>query len=173
MITAEQYQKFLKAVVDDIEGDWVLVGGALIAILNPHSRATADIDLCPIGELSNERRIHMMKLAESADLSLESLNPSADFFLRQIPQWTSSIVVFIKGKKGTLYRPSLELYIKLKVSRLSESDVTDCLAFIEWHRGQKISYDKKSIQDFLLNQKKDVKKNVTKLQALDLLISNL
>ena len=100
MLTQAQYNLFLQQVLDSIEGDWVLVGGSLLALLQPNFRATADIDLCPIGELTNERRLNLMKIAEASGLDVEAVNPAADFFLRQIPNWQASIVPFIKGKKG-------------------------------------------------------------------------
>lgn len=152
MISQDQYRKFLEAVTNDIEGDWVLVGGALMAVLIPNSRATADIDLCPIGELTNERRISLMRLAQKSHLSIEAINPSADFFLRQIPQWQASLILFIKGAKGNLYRPSLELYIKMKTERATESDISDCIAFWQWHKDNGLDYDSVSIRDYL-NQK--------------------
>ncbi|HEY1079697.1 MAG TPA: hypothetical protein VGE46_06350 [Bdellovibrio sp.] len=172
MITAKQYSDFVNSVADTMEGDWVLVGGALIAILLPGTRVTADIDLCPIGELTNERRIELMRLAQASGLSLEAINPSADFFLRQIPNWKSSLVIFKAGKKGNLYRPSLDLYIQMKCSRLSESDLSDCLAFIEWHKTQNIIYDKAIIENLLKDQK-NITSSDKKNAAIDQIIKSL
>lgn len=72
MIKPHQYSDFIDAVVENMEGDWVLVGGALMAILIPGTCATLDIDLCPLGELTNERRIELMKLAQASGLSYEA-----------------------------------------------------------------------------------------------------
>lgn len=172
MITTEQYRRFFKNVLDTLEGDWVLTGGALVAILVPHSRVTMDIDLCPIGELTNERRIALMKIAEASGMSIEAINPAADFFLRQIPDWQKSIVLQIRGAKGSLYRPSLYLYIRMKVGRLSESDVEDCLTLTDWHRRSGVTFDAEEIRDFLIEKKRqesDLKKQNLLAKIVDAL----
>ncbi len=48
-----------------------------------------------------------------------------------------------------LFRPSLYLYIRLKSDRLSESDLTDILSFLDWHKQNDIIYDKSQIQLFV------------------------
>ncbi len=55
-----------------------------------------------------------MTVAQNSGLAIESINPAADFFLKQIPDWKSSIILFLTGAKGHLYRPSFELYLKNK-----------------------------------------------------------
>ena len=106
MINKDQYEKFLNSMTDLLAGDWVIIGGSLLAIINADARVTADIDICPVEELTNEQRLQMMDLALAAGLPIEALNPSADFFLRQIPNWKASLILFKKGLKGTIYRPS-------------------------------------------------------------------
>ncbi|MBC7458295.1 MAG: hypothetical protein H7235_08465 [Bdellovibrionaceae bacterium] len=63
-----------------------------------------------------------MKLAEQAGLSIEAINPAADYFLKQIPNWKNYLVILQNGSKGNLYRPSLELYIALKLGRGTTTD---------------------------------------------------
>lgn len=172
MISQDQYKKFLEAVIDHIEGDWVLVGGALIAVLIPNARVTVDIDLCPVGELTNERRIQLMKLAQASDLSIEAINPSADFFLRQIPHWQSSLVPFLKGHAGTLFRPSLHLYIQMKCERATESDISDCLLFIDWHRSNNISLETEKPL-LLLSQKISREASAKKIDGFKLIAKKL
>lgn len=146
MITSEQYEKFLNSLVDDLEGNWVIIGGSLLAVIHAASRSTMDIDLCSIDELTNEKRISLMKLAEKAGLNIEAINPAADFFLKQIPHWRNSIVLLQSGKKGNLYRPSLELYIDLKMSRSTVTDVQDCISFLQWHIKNNIKFDRESLK---------------------------
>ena len=101
MITAEQYQNFLIKILDFLEGDWVVIGGSLLALIKADSRVTADIDLCSIDELTNEKRLSLMKLATEVGLNIEAINPAADFFLNQIPNWKSSIILYKSGIKGS------------------------------------------------------------------------
>lgn len=149
MINKIQYGRFLDLVTENLEGDWVIIGGALLAILNADSRATADIDMCPVGEMTNQMRLQLMDLALNAGLPVEAINPSADFFLRQIPNWKSALIPFKKGKMGLIYRPSLELYLKLKLNRGTDSDIQDCVSFIKWHKENSLAIDQEKTTEVL------------------------
>ncbi len=144
MISSEQYENFLKSVVQHLEGDWLVIGGSLLAILKTPSRATVDIDLCPLAEMNNDLRLSLMKVAQEAGLSIESINPAADFFLQQIPNWKSSIIPFLTGAKGALYRPSFELYLQLKLNRCSQTDIEDCRLYLDWCLKNKSPVDKEA-----------------------------
>lgn len=167
MITSDQYNIFLNSIVSELEGNWVLIGGSLLAVLNAESRATSDIDLCSIDELNNEKRISLMKLAEKAGLSIESINPAADFFLKQIPNWKNSIVLFQSGQKGNLFRPSLELYISLKMKRGTDTDIQDCVSFLKWHLKNNISFDANHLKKALLESASENKKFLEILKNLN------
>lgn len=166
MITPEQYQNFLNNVVAELEGEWVIIGGSLLAIINAESRVTSDIDLCSIDELSNEKRINLMKIAQQSGLSVEAINPAADFFLKQIPHWRQSLVLLQTGAKGCLYRPSLKLYIELKLSRSSSTDFTDCISFVRWHLKNNITFNYLELKSYLLDQ---AAKNVKVSEIIDVL----
>lgn len=152
MIKLESYQKFVNSVADEITGDWLIIGGSLLAILGAHQRVTADIDICPIGNMNNDLQLELMNLAIKCGLSIEAINPAADFFVKKIPNWKSSIVLFKKGQKGAIYRPSLELYFKLKLARCSESDLEDCLSFLSWYKKNNLAFDKLRIKTLTLDK---------------------
>lgn len=158
MISLEQYKLFLQSMVTELEGDWVLIGGSLLAVINAESRFTSDIDLCSIDELSNEKRISLMKLAEQAGLSIEAINPAADYFLKQVPNWKNSLVILQNGIKGNLYRPSLELYMALKLNRGTDTDIKDCLSFIRWHLKNNIDFDREKIKKTILEKAQSISK---------------
>lgn len=165
MIKAEQYSRFLKSVTNELEGDWLVIGGSLLAIVQSDSRATVDIDLCPIDEMTNDLRINLMRVAELSGLSIESINPAADYFLKQIPNWKSAIILHITGQKGRLFRPSFELYLKLKIERLSQTDFDDCLLYFKWNMNVKNSVNKSEIQN-ILDSKLVSEKNSEKIELL-------
>ncbi len=158
MITSDQYQNFIGRVVDELEGDWLVIGGSLLAMINSEYRVTSDIDICPIDEMTNEKRLHLMDIADQLELPIEAINPAADFFVRQIPNWKSSIVLMKKGKKGQLYRPDIELYFNLKFSRLSESDVEDCILFLNWHLKSHLKFNQNALMSLVLEKEKSVLK---------------
>ncbi len=149
MITRAQYDNFLKNILEEIESDWVIIGGSLLTIIQASERATTDIDICPLNEMTNEHRLLLMNLAIKSGLPIEAINPSADFFLRQIPNWKSSLVLFKSGKNGNIFRPSLELYLKLKLNRSSDTDITDCISFIKWHKKNALEINSEIIKKLL------------------------
>lgn len=149
MISPEQYELFLNNILKQIDCDWVIIGGSLLALLKATDRATTDIDICALSELTNERRLQLMKIAQDSGLSIEAINPAADFFLRQIPNWKESLVLFKNGLNGNLYRPSLALYIRLKLNRGSESDLADCVSFLKWHDQNSVEYDRNELLEIL------------------------
>ncbi len=163
MITAEQYDQFLINLLAEIDCDWVIVGGSLLALLKASNRSTSDIDICTLGELTNERRLQLMKIAQASGLPIEAVNPSADFFLREIPNWKESLVLFRSGKNGNLYRPSIELYFKLKLNRCSPTDVSDCVSFLKWHNENSLSYDKNNLITILSLFTKDKTRPILQL----------
>lgn len=149
MLTQQNYQEFLDLVTDEITGDWLVVGGALLGLLEKQERITMDIDICPIGEMTNDLRLELMNLAAKCGLPVEAINPAADFFIKQIPHWKTSIVLLKKGQRGAIYRPSIELYFKLKLARFSQTDLQDCLSFLRWHIENKTSFDNKNLLDLV------------------------
>ena len=64
-------------------------------------------------------------------LPVETLNSAADFFVERIDGWRQEIEIFRKGSQGTIFRPTPTLFLLLKLGRLSEQDLDDCLALIE------------------------------------------
>jgi len=40
MITRNQYDEFLKNILEEIDSDWVIIGGSLLAIIHASDRST-------------------------------------------------------------------------------------------------------------------------------------
>ncbi len=154
MISNQNYDLFLKNILEQIDCDWLIIGGSLLVLLRATNRATTDIDICPLSELTNDRRIQLMDVAQKSGLPIEAINPAADFFLRQIAGWKESLVLFKSGKNGNLYRPSISLYFRLKLSRGTETDIADCISFLNWHRDNNLAYEKDNLLVLLSNYDK-------------------
>ena len=58
------------------------------------------------------------------------MNSSADFFVRRIDDWREHLVVLHRGARATIFRPDATLFLLLKLARLSEVDLADCLTVI-------------------------------------------
>lgn len=135
-LDAKLLSQFIKKAADKVEGEWLLVGGTLLPAVGLDVRATMDIDLVSLSKRDNEGGLQLMKLADALGLSVETINQSAQFFVNQLQFTKKDLKVLKKGKKATIYRPSLELYWKLKCGRLSESDLTDCLHYLRFCEDQ-------------------------------------
>lgn len=128
-------------MAERLPGDWLLVGGALAALwLDEPSRTTEDVDLVGLSGVPEER-LALMQFAEEMGLPIEAVNSAADFFVRRIPGWQEEIEVFRTGPKSRIYRPTPTLFLLLKLDRLSEQDLADCLATIEKAQGTRLHLD--------------------------------
>jgi predicted nucleotidyltransferase len=129
MIDRQRVLDLLERAKLQLTGEWLLVGGAFIALTVDERRTTEDIDLVSLSD-SNEQRMQLMKLAEDAGLPVEAVNTAADFFVRKIEGWRESMTLIGTGKACVIYGPSPTLLLLLKIGRLSESDLDDCLATV-------------------------------------------
>lgn len=111
-------------------GEFLLIGGALVALWLEPRRTTEDIDLVGMSGTSDERYA-LMDLAVDVGLPVEAINSAADYFVRRIPGWRSELSVLQTGPQARVYRPTPTLFLLLKVARLSEQDLEDCFSLIE------------------------------------------
>lgn len=125
----ERLDEIVAAVCERLEGEWLLIGGAIAALWFEPRRTTEDVDILGLKGTSSER-LALFELADSLGLPVESMNSAADFFVQRIPDWREHLVPFRSGAKGTVYRPSATLFLLLKIGRLDERDLEDCRALI-------------------------------------------
>lgn len=128
-LDAEAIERLLDAATDRLEGEWILVGGALAAIWFSPTRVTEDVDLVGLAG-TNEQRLALMRLAQDVGLPIEAVNSAADFFVLRNPRWRDDIEVLRRGPRSVLYRPTPTFFLLLKM-RLGEQDLDDCLKMIE------------------------------------------
>ncbi len=133
-LDAGRLDAIVQAVADRLSGDWLLVGGALVALWLDARRVTEDVDLVGIGGTGADR-LSLLGLARDLDLPVEALNSAADYFVHRIPDWRDAIEPFRTGKTGRVFRPSPTLFLLLKLRRLSARDLEDCLELLR--RGAK------------------------------------
>lgn len=121
------------AVVNRLEGRWLLVGGGLVALWLDGNRTTEDVDLVGMQGTQAER-FALMDLADELGLPIEAVNSAADFFVRRIDGWDGMIEVLRAGERATVYRPTTTLFVLLKMARLTERDLADCQLAIDGAR---------------------------------------
>jgi hypothetical protein len=123
--------RFLQLAGERLTGDWVIVGGSVLPLLGVDHRVTLDIDLASYDLDSSQRSmIILMDIARDIGLPVEAINQAAAYFLEKIPNWRDQLVVVQRGKSANFFRPNLILFLRLKLARLSESDLADCLEML-------------------------------------------
>ena len=131
-LDVQTLQKFLKIAGDRLHGNWVVMGGTVLPLLGNPIRSTVDIDLAGPSQASQKDTLILMEIAEELGLPVETINQAGAFFLFQIKGWENKVVELHKGKTAVFFRPNVDLFLELKIHRLNESDLSDCLAFLSF-----------------------------------------
>jgi hypothetical protein len=164
-------KKFLDKAADHLTGDWLLMGGTVLPLLDQEVRATTDIDIVRVGGKGrNEDTLQLMELAESIGLPPESINQAGAFFLSKIEHGKKDLVLLRKGKKSRIFRPGATLFILLKIGRMSQSDFADCRAWLGYCARKKEPIDRerveKAIQDSMAEASEEKKKGLLTVRQL-------
>ncbi len=159
-------KKFLALASNSLSGEWVLIGGTLLPALGIHLRSTVDIDLVGLSKLENQQTLELMGISESLGLSVETINQAAGYFLNKIKPAKSEFIVLKKGKSATIYRPSLELFWKLKIPRLSEADLVDCESYFHYCVKNKDKFNSARLIAVIKSQKPTTHEKSARLKHL-------
>jgi hypothetical protein len=104
-LDAKRLDALVQHVADRLDGDWLLVGGALVALWLDARRVTEDVDLVGIAGTGADR-LALLGLATDLGLPVEALNSAADYFVYRIPDWREHLPLLRTGKAGRIFRPS-------------------------------------------------------------------
>lgn len=149
VLNSKLLKQFLKKAGESLDGEWLLIGGTLLPALGVDIRSTVDIDFIGLGKKEAAQSLELMELSESLKLPIETVNQAAAFFLNKIGYDKENLLVLHKGKKATIYRPSAELFFKLKIGRLSETDAMDCAHYYKYCASHKDRIDAESLVKLL------------------------
>ncbi len=131
-ITPDTMHRFVALAAERIHGDLVVLGGAVLPLVGVFHRVTHDVDVAA----PDEATLDLFRIADELGLPPEAVNQAAAFFLHRIPDWRDHLILVREGRAGRVHRPDAALYILLKLSRLSESDLADCLAYLDATRAR-------------------------------------
>jgi hypothetical protein len=140
MLDERRIREVVDAVAERLDGHWLLLGGALVALWLEPRRVTEDVDLVGLGGTQGER-FALLELAAELGLPVEALNSAADYFVRRIDGWEAEIEPFKDGARGRVFRPTPTLFVLLKAARLSEQDLSDCAAAVARARAEGLRLD--------------------------------
>jgi hypothetical protein len=142
-------EKFIAKVLSQLEGDWVILGGTVLCLLGIDERVTMDIDMVAINnKQTNSQSIKLMEIAESLGLPVEAINQAGEYFLSKVDDFQDHLILFAESKRCKIYRPDTYLFLKLKLARSSETDISDCIAFLR-HNLKESGNSKKEIHKIL------------------------
>jgi hypothetical protein len=124
-----QIRRLLEAIFAELRGDWILVGGALLHALEIATRHTLDIDLVPLGSVTNADQLQIIDIAVKHGFPPETINFAAEYFVKKQPGWNQELVLLRETAKARIYRPSRKLFETLKRARGTETDLEDIEVF--------------------------------------------
>lgn len=167
MLNTQVLTKLAKEISNEIKGDWLIFGGSSLYLLGVESRATTDVDIASFHNSTNQETLQLMTIAADFNLPVEVINQAGSFFLNKIENWQNRCQLFCKGKLGKIYIPEFDLYIELKSARMSESDLSDCLAYLKWTKENKKSFDQETaLQKLRQTQLKSNAEQKVRMQQL-------
>jgi hypothetical protein len=123
--------RFVVLAADSLQGDWVVMGGAVLPLLGVESRVTWDIDVAGPPEAKMDQALVLMEIAERLGLPVEAINQAGAYFLQRVEGWRESLVKVRIGRSATILRPDATLFVLLKIDRLTESDLADCIEMLD------------------------------------------
>lgn len=164
-LTSALLKKFLKLASEELEGEWLLVGGTLLPAVGIDIRPTIDIDLIGLGPKEKMQNLELMALAEKLGLSIETINQAAEFFVAKKKPSKSDMIKLLAGRKVTIYRPTVAFYWSLKLSRLTENDYMDCQHYLQYCKGQKDKINFKTMKSDI-NQQLQIENSEAKYKRL-------
>ena len=123
-------RRFVALAADALCGEWVIMGGAVLPLLGIEDRVTWDIDVAGPPDAKLDQALVLMEIAERLGLPIEAINQAGAFFLHRIDGWHDGLVPLHAGKSAAILRPDATLFVRLKLDRLTESDLADCVAML-------------------------------------------
>lgn len=173
VIDIKLLKKFVQMAAERLSGDWIIIGGTVLPLLKIDYRVTVDIDVVAGHQRSNEQDALLMELAEELGLPVEAINQAGHYFLHKIKDWQNQMVLLAKGKNAKIYRPNATLFILLKLDRMSESDLTDCQAMIEFSKTHKDELDPKRLQQRINKKISEIERDHSKRERYQTLLKHI
>ena len=148
-LDANLLDRFVRMAGDRLSGDWVVIGGCVLPLLGVQHRVTVDIDIAGPDETHMGQMLILMEIAEELELPVESINQAGSHFLRLVDDWADNLIEIHRGTQASLHVPNPTLYLLLKVRRLTEADLLDCLQMLKLAKRRQMSVDVERVRGAL------------------------
>jgi hypothetical protein len=116
-------------IIKNLNGEWLLVGGALLHVLGISKTETLDLDLVPIGLITNSDQLKIMDIALKNGFPPETINFAAEYYVKKQKNWQNELVLLKETGNVKIFRPSKKLFRTLKQERGTETDLLDIEIF--------------------------------------------
>jgi len=147
IINGKLLERFIKLAGDRMDGDWIIIGGTVLPLLGLNFRVTVDIDFVPVKDSDHAQTIKIMEIADELGLPVETINQAGAFFLTKISEFQKHLILIKKGKTAKIFRPDVTLFLLLKMKRLTESDLSDCLAYLKYCKNHNEKLEQTLVQE--------------------------
>ena len=134
-------ERFLELAGDRLRGDWVVIGGCVLPLRGIELRTTADIDVAGPDTAGTRDTLLLLEIAEDLGLPVEAINQAGALFLKRIPDWESNLIEVHRGTGAVIHVPDATLFLLLKLRRLTEADLGDCIAMLGLARDRREAFD--------------------------------
>ncbi len=146
-LNREALQTFVDLALERLDGDWILIGGAVLPLLGIAHRTTVDIDIVGPPGATQEQTLVLMEIAEEMGLPVEVINQAGAYFLRRQEGVEEQLLPLARRAGTTIFRPTATLYVLLKLSRLTETDLDDCRRMLEYTRDHGESVERARLEE--------------------------
>ena len=172
-INTEIMDLFFKKADSALDGEFAILGGSVLPLVGINTRVTLDIDLVNIHqESSGQNVLKLMEIAQELGLPIEAINQAAAFFVYRIPGWQKNLIKVFDGKRAQFYRTNSTLFVRLKISRMSETDLSDCIEMLRFAKKSKEFVDRKSLIS-IIGEELEKNHNSAKMLRLETLNDRL
>ena len=142
--------RFFQKADERTRGEFVLLGGSVLQLLGITDRTTIDIDISHRDiNKADSQIVQLMEVALELNLPVESINQAASFYLYKLDGWQNHIVEVFSGERCRFFRTDATLFVQLKLGRLSEVDLADCIDMIKFAKSSGELLDRKKIEDYI------------------------
>ncbi|MFK8137981.1 MAG: hypothetical protein AB8E15_06455 [Bdellovibrionales bacterium] len=145
MWSEEILEQFVLLASQRLRGDWVVCGASILPLLGINARTTWDIDFFGLDNPSQNESHKLMEIAESLGVPPECISSSAGFYLKKEKNFRAHLIEMNKNKDTTIFRPDLFLFTQLKLKRLTEVDLQDCIDLAIFEKNKKTNFRKTKI----------------------------
>src|SRR5690606_8293392 len=104
-INSKLLKKFFTLADKRLSGEWVIIGGVVLHLVDLDYRSTSDIDIIFLNNQNhNEVSLALMEISEKLGLPLNAINRAGEYFLTKANYKRQDLIQVYIGKSITIYR---------------------------------------------------------------------